>query len=113
MGLTEVDLKESRDGRSFGEVADRRTKAALAALALYCKLRLSIAQNDEIDFSLVCVAQKAQLHRVAFRVFDPVAVLEELARDEVLETRPPSGAIDQSQRYSLRSFLTARTRGAP
>ena len=45
--VTKVNLKEARDRRAFGEVADRRAHTALAALALDGEERLAVLQHND------------------------------------------------------------------
>ena len=57
--------------------------------------RPGILEHDEVHLAAVGIPEVAQLHGPALGVLHEVAVLEEVARDHVLEARP--GGLDEPE----------------
>ncbi len=93
-----MHLEETRDWRALGEIPQRGADSLLSRLAFDGEEGLAIPQDDELDFPPVGVPQVAKLHHMSLGVLDPVAVLEELGRHQVLESRALVNTPDQSQR---------------
>ncbi len=58
-----------------------RVDASITCFALHGKLGAALLQNDKIDFPFVRIAQKTQIHAIAFRVFHEMAILQKVRGD--------------------------------
>src|SRR5262245_49146608 len=82
MSLPKMHLIEMRDRSPFRKIVQSCAGGLVAGLAFNCENRLSILQDDKIHLTLVGIAQISKLHAVAFRVLNPVAVLQKLRRHQ-------------------------------
>ncbi len=47
-----------------------------------------ILQDHKIDFVALLILQKTEFHSVSFRVFHPMAIFQQMRRNQILETWP-------------------------
>src|SRR5260221_1366497 len=85
--IATMHLVETWNARSRREIVDGSPDVPLTRLAFDRKLGTAVAKDDEVDLALVSITQEPELHQMALCVLDVVAVLEQLAGDEVLEPR--------------------------
>lgn len=84
-----MHLIEPGDISPFPKIAACRGCAFLSALAFYCKLRESIAEDHKIDFAFIRVTNIAQLHIISFCVLYEVAILQKVPRNHIFEPGSP------------------------
>jgi hypothetical protein len=80
-----MNLVVAGDRSTGGEIPDVLAERLATTLAFNCKLRLAVAQYDEVDFPADGIAQKPQGHVVALRVFAKVAIFEQVRRHQIFK----------------------------
>src|SRR5690606_4749112 len=83
-----MNLVEHGYRRALSEIARSRARGFVAVLAFHGKDGLSVFDYNEVDLATVGITQIAQLHAMTFDVFLPMAELQQLRCNEVLESRP-------------------------
>lgn len=86
-----VDLIVSRYLSPFHEIIDGWIDALFPRLAFNREQGLSLFQNHKLHFTFVRVAQIAELHAVAFRIFPEMTELQQVGSNEILESRTLGG----------------------
>ena len=85
VSIVSMHLIERRNIGPKAEVLNRTTWRFRSGFAFHREERSTVAQDLEINFASVGVAEKAQLHLESFCVFHEVAILEWVACHQVFE----------------------------